>query len=213
MSYVFSETSLWRGYHRPCFTHEDTKVRESESTSSLLESVGEPGSTQTIAERTVRRDTLSGCLPFVKITQLTSFLGIDQAWVLRCSFEQWWWLILVHPPCSTDLLAQPCVSKEAAGGGKFALWSPRWGQKIAPRPHPPLASLLSCLSQLNLTRHWEPLSRGQHAQWACNMAHGQSRVLNSILQFYPYLGFYFWNKNVGFMLILFRYLSCLQFLI
>ena len=46
------------------------------------------------------------------------------------------------------------------------------------------------------------LAQGKQAQWTCNRAYGQSRFLNSILQFSPYLGFYFWNKNVGFMLIL-----------
>lgn len=66
----------------------------------------------------------------------------------------------------------------------------------------PLVPSVLFLSQLSSTHHWEPFVRGEQAQRTCNRAYGQSGFLNSILQFSPYLGFYFWNKNVGFMLIL-----------
>lgn len=75
--------------------------------------------------------------------------------------------------------------------------------ETCPPPHPvPLVPSVLCLFQRGLTHHWEPFGQGKQAQWPWNRAYGQSRFLNSILQFSPYLGFYFWNKNVGFMLIL-----------
>lgn len=67
----------------------------------------------------------------------------------------------------------------------------------------PLVSLVYVyVSQLSLTSHWEPLAQGKQKQWTFSIAYGQSRFLNSILQFSPYLRFYFWSKNLGFMLIL-----------
>lgn len=103
------------------------KVRGSDHTKSLFESVAEPGSTRTVSGTGWMG---LGAHWFAKITQLPSFLGLDQAWVLRRSFQKCRWPVLVRAPFPTDHLGQQCVSKEA-GGGEHALWSLRRGQGLA----------------------------------------------------------------------------------
>lgn len=79
--FFFPLTSVYNMSIMVLILHTRTpKLRGSDHTNPLREEVVEPGSAQTISEtRWTRLGTDFGCLPFMQIPQLTSFLGVGQA--------------------------------------------------------------------------------------------------------------------------------------